>query len=116
MAIGNHIAYLLLSFCFTVFVGQTLFKHGRLFLLECLGNETAADSLNMLFLVGFYLVNLAFIFIALRYGETGTTLVSSVEVIGGRVGLVTLIMGLLHFNNLFWCNLARNRNSNTINN
>ena len=109
MAIANHLIYLVLSVAFTIYVGQSLYSNGRPFLMECLGNDKLADSVNRLFLVGFYLLNSAFVFLMLRYGETGLTLEHSLQVLSGRVGLVALVMGGMHFNNLFWCEMARNR-------
>lgn len=109
MAVANHLIYLFLSIAFTVYVGQSLYSNGRPFLMECLGNVKTADAVNRLFLVGFYLMNSAFIFLMLRYGETGLTLEHSLEVLSGRVGFVTLVMGGMHFNNLYWCELVRNR-------
>ena len=109
MAVANHLIYLVLSVAFTVYVGQSLYSNGRPFLLECLGNIKTADAVNRLFLVGFYLMNSALVFLMMRYGETGVTIEQSLQVLSGRVGLVALVMGGMHFNNLFWCEMARNR-------
>ena len=109
MAVANHLVYLSLSIAFTVYVGQSLYSQGHLFLMECLGNVKTAAAVNRLFLVGLYLMNTAFIFLMLRYGETGQTLEQSLEVISGRIGFVALVMGGMHFHNLYWCEIARSR-------
>ena len=109
MAIANHLIYVALSIAFSILVGQSLYTNGRPFLLECLGNAKTADAVNRFFLVGFYLLNSAFIFIILKFGETGSTLERSLEMIAGRVGFVALVMGGMHFNNLFWCEFARRK-------
>jgi hypothetical protein len=109
MAIANHLIYLVLSIAFTVLVGQSLYTNGRPFLMECLGNAKTADAVNRFFLLGFYLMNSAFIFFALRFGETGATLEQSLEMIAGRVGFVALVMGGMHFNNLYWCEFVRQK-------
>lgn len=109
MAIANHLIYVTFGLGFTIFVGQSLYANGRPFLLECWGNVGTADAVNRLLLVGFYLMNSAFILIILKYGETGTTLERSMELIAGRVGLVALVMGSMHFNNLIWCEFVRRR-------
>lgn len=111
MAVANHLIYLVLSVAFTVMVGRSLFVNGRPFLLECLGSEKLADATNRMFLVGFYLMNVGLVFIALRFGATGIALQDSLEVLASRVGTVALVMGSMHFNNLFWCELIRNRRS-----
>ena len=110
MAVTNHAIYLLFSVTFTIVVGRSLFRHGRLFLIECFqGSERHADALNRLFLTGFYLLNTAFVCFMLRYGQTGTSLLTSLELIAGRVGTVSLLMGVMHFHNLYWCNRLRQR-------
>ena len=109
MAIANHLIYVVLSVAFTVFVGQSLYFNGRPFLIECWGTARIADAVNRLLLVGFYLMNSAFVLIILRFGETGSTIERSLELIAGRVGFVALVMGAMHVNNLFLCDLARRK-------
>lgn len=109
METANHLIYLVLGISFTVLVGRSLYNNGRPFLLECWEDTAIADAVNRFFLVGFYLMNSAFIFFILRFGETGATVERSLEVLSGRVGFVALVMGAMHFNNLFWCNFLRIR-------
>jgi len=109
METANHLIYLVLGISFTILVGRSLYDNGRHFLLECWHDAATADAVNRFFLVGFYLMNSAFIFAILRFGETGLTIEHSLEVLACRVGFVALVMGAMHFNNLFWCNLLRNR-------
>ncbi|MCA9218111.1 MAG: hypothetical protein KDB27_33800 [Planctomycetales bacterium] len=108
LAATNHVLYLVCSAAFTIFTGQSLFANGRPFLMECFRNAKAADATNRLFLIGFYLLNTAFVCITLRFGETGTTAVATIELLSTRVGVVVLTMGIMHFNNLYWCNRIRN--------
>jgi hypothetical protein len=105
----NHLIYLGISAAFTVLVGRSLYQHGKPFLIECWKDAATAEAVNKFFLVGFYLMNLAFIFAILRFGKTGLTIEDSLEVLSGRIGIVALVMGVMHFNNLFWCLLLRHR-------
>jgi len=69
MMISTYLIYLALSLGITYWVGQTLHRNGRVFLIENFeGQESLADSINHLLLVGFYLVNVGFVSLALRYG------------------------------------------------
>ncbi len=53
----TYVVYLLLSIALTVWVARTLFKNGRIFLVDVFhGNEALADSVNHLLVVGFYLI------------------------------------------------------------
>ena len=103
MAVLNHVLYLTFSAAFTFGVGRSLYQSGKPFLMECFQNELTADVVNRLFLIGFYLMNFAFVLVTLRLGETGTTVVDTIETLGTRVGAVVMTMGVMHFNNLYWC-------------
>src|SRR3712207_7694262 len=47
------------SVSLTVWVARTLYRNGRVFLVEAFrGNEAVADSVNHLLVVGFYLINI----------------------------------------------------------
>ncbi len=101
MMIGTYLAYLCLSLGITYWVGQTLHRNGRVFLVENFhGQETLADSINHLLLIGFYLVNIGFVSLALRYGTKPTDLVEAIEFLSTKVGLVVVILGLMHFANM----------------
>ena len=96
-----YIAYLSLSIAMTVWVGRSLNKNGRVFLVENFsGNESLAESVNHLLLVGFYLINFGFISLALKYGDKPGTLEQAIEFLSTKVGLVILILGIMHFFNM----------------
>lgn len=99
--IGTYIAYLAISVCLTVWVARTLHKNGRVFLVESfLGNEGLADSVNHLLVVGFYLINIGYVTLALKYGAAAANAQEAVETLSTKVGLVLLVLGVMHFFNL----------------
>jgi len=101
MMVYTYAVYLVVSLAITFFVGRTLNKNGRVFLVDNFkGNEELADSTNHLLLVGFYLVNLGFISLALKYGEKPFDLVTSIEFLSTKIGLVIVVLGGLHFFNM----------------
>jgi hypothetical protein len=101
MMIATYVVYLVLSLGVTYWVGQTLQRNGRVFLVENFqGQEALADSINHLLLVGFYLVNIGFVALALRYGTKPTDLVEAFEFLSTKVGLVVVILGFIHFTNM----------------
>jgi hypothetical protein len=103
-----YLAYLLLSVGLTVWVGWTLYKNGRVFLIDALtGNEKLADSLNHLLLVGFYLVNVGFVSLYLKYGPTITDAKGALEYVSTKIGIVLLVLGAMHFFNLFVLSCVR---------
>jgi hypothetical protein len=101
MMLWTYLAYVVVSLAVTVWVGRSLHSNGRVFLVENFhGRERLADSVNHLLLVGFYLVNIGFICLALRYGEKPTDLVSAVEFLSTKIGLVVVLLGFMHFFNM----------------
>ena len=101
MTVWTYIIYLGISVAMTVWVAQTLFKHGRIFLVETFsGKEDLTDSVNHLLVVGFYLINIGYVTLALQYGAKPADMASAIEVLSTKVGLVLLVLGFMHFFNL----------------
>ena len=99
--VTTYLAYLLLSVCLTVWVARTLHKNGRIFLVESFhGNEPLADSVNHLLVVGFYLINIGYVTLALKYGAGAANAQQALENLSTKVGLVLLVLGFMHFFNL----------------
>ena len=97
----TYLLYLAISICLTIWVAQTLFKNGRLFLVDVFhGNEPLADSVNHLLVVGFYLINLGYVSLALRVGTVVENAREAIEALSWKVGLVLLVLGAMHFFNL----------------
>jgi hypothetical protein len=97
----TYAVYVAISLAITVWVGRTLNKNGRVFLVENFqGQEALADSINHLLLVGFYLVNIGFISLALRYGEKPSDATGAVEFLSTKIGLVVVVLGVMHFFNM----------------
>jgi hypothetical protein len=108
--VGAYIAYLTISIALTVWVARTLVRNGRIFLVDSfLGNEPLADSVNHLLAVGFYLVNIGYVALALKYGEKPIDLAQTIETLSTKVGLVLLVLGAMHFFNLYIFSRLRRR-------
>jgi hypothetical protein len=106
-AVSTEIAYLFISIAITVWVGRTLFKNGRVFLVDALsGSETLADSVNHLLVVGFYLINIGYVCLALKDSHA-QDLITAIEMLASKVGLVMLVLGAMHFFNLYVFNRIR---------
>lgn len=102
MNLATYLTYLIVSIAFTVWVARTLHKHGRVFLVDSFHrNEELADSVNHLLVVGFYLLNIGFISLTLKYGDRVTTLDEGLEVLCTKVGCVLVVLGLIHLMNIY---------------
>lgn len=97
----TYLLYLSLSIALTIWVAHTLHKNGRPFLVEVFrGNEVLADSVNHLLVVGFYLINLGFISLRLTSRESVGNARLGIELLSGKVGMVLVVLGIMHFFNL----------------
>jgi len=106
----TYLAYLCLSIALTVWVAQTLFKNGRVFLVEVFhGNESVADSVNHLLVVGFYLINFGYVTLALKIGYEVESARAGIEALSWKIGLVLLVLGAMHFFNLIVFSRIRHR-------
>ncbi len=94
----TYAQYIVLSLALTIWVGRSLFKNGRPFLVDAFsGNEKLADSVNHLLRIGLYLINIGYVSIALRYGDKPTNFHEAIETLSSKMGYVLLVIGLVHF-------------------
>lgn len=108
--VTTYLVYLAISIGLTVWVARTLFKNGRVFLVDAFhGNEPLADSVNHLLVVGFYLINRGYVSLALEVGYDVSTTRESIEALSRKVGLVLLVLGAMHFFNLLIFSRMRRR-------
>ena len=101
-AVSAYIAYLLISISVTIWVARALSRNGRVFLIDTfLHNEPLADAVNNLLVVGFYLINVGYVALALRYGARPTDPAETIGTMSTKVGLVLFVLGGMHFFNLY---------------
>ena len=110
IGIWTYLIYLAVSISLTIWVARTLHKNGRVFLVDVFhGNEPLADSVNHLLVVGFYLINLGYVSLALKLGYNIATAKEGIEALSVKVGTVLLVLGGMHFFNLFIFSRMRRR-------
>lgn len=98
----TYAAYVIISVTMTIWVARTLHGNGLIFLIDAFGgNKEMAASVNHLLVVGFYLVNLGFILLFLKLGAHPGTIVEGVEYLASKLGVVMLVLGAMHFFNMF---------------
>ena len=110
--IACYFSYLIISVALTIWVARTLHNGGRVFLIDAFnGNEELADSVNRLLVVGFYLINVGYIALALKTQAPISTLREAIELESTKLGVVLLILGGMHFFNILV--LAKMRKNST---
>ncbi len=108
--ITTYLVYLAISISLSVWVARTFHANGRGFLVDSfLGNERLADSVNHLLVVGFYLINVGYVTLALKYGVTAATAQECLEILSTKIGMVLLVLGFMHFFNLYVFTRMRKR-------
>ena len=105
-----YFVYLTISIGLTVWVARTLSKNGRIFLVDSFGgNSVLAESGNHRLVVGFYLINIGYVGLALKSEAMLETTSQAMEFLSGKVGLVLIILGGMHFFNFFVFSRIRRR-------
>ena len=64
-----------------------------------------------IYVVGFYLINFGYVSLALQLGYTVATAQESIEALSVKVGMVLIVLGGMHFFNLFIFSRMRRRSS-----
>lgn len=94
--------YLPITIILTIWVARTLFTNGKVFLIEIFHQDlTLAESVNKLLLVGFYLINIGYAVYTLQVVGTIETTQRVIEILSKKVGWIILVLGAMHFFNLF---------------
>ena len=110
MIVQSYLVYLAVTLTVTIWVAHTLRRNGRVFLLDAFhGNDALADSVNHLLVVGFYLINLGYISLALKYGEPARSAQEVMEYLSWKLGIVAVVLGVMHFFNLLVLSQWRKR-------
>ena len=110
LVILQHLTYLALSLGTTAWVGRTLYRNGAAFLADTfLGKELLADSVNRLLLVGFYLINGGWVVRTIKGAMVPDGPSQVIENVAASFGTVLLILGVMHFGNLYVLTRMRRR-------
>lgn len=108
--VGTYVVYLLITVPLTIWVARTLSRNGRVFLADVFEDKVAlADAVNQLLVVGFYLLNIGFVMLYLRAGSTVYDLTGLFEALSVKIGIVMLVLGGVHFMNVYVFNAIRRR-------
>jgi len=105
----DYFIYIAASGLLTVWVGHTLHRNGRPFLVSVSKEDGLADSVNRLLVVGFYLINFGAAAILINTGGAPGSVADMLKQTVTRIGVVLLVLGFMHFNNLLILRTIRRR-------
>ena len=98
----SYLIYLVITVITTILVAKNLFSNGKVFLVDIFhGNTELAIAVNNLLLAGFYLINIGYAVYTLRVFETIVNAQELIEVLSIKTGAIILILGGMHFGNMF---------------
>jgi hypothetical protein len=97
-----YLVYLLVSVGLTVWVATTLSRNGLVFLEDVFADSRLARAVNQLLVMGFYLLNLGYVAVAMRSSARIPDAARALETLSYKIGLVLLVLGVLHVCNVFF--------------
>jgi hypothetical protein len=97
-----YVLYLLISVVLTIVTATILARSGRIFLTRMLGGDEAlGQAISRLLAVGFYLLNLGFVILAMRDTGSVHSTQQAIQVLSTKLGEAVLVIGVLHLVNVF---------------
>lgn len=97
-----YLIYLPVVMLLTWYVAHTLFKNGKVFMLDIFRGKTdIALSTNRLFETGFYLLNLGYAFLIMEVDYSIVDQQSILEVLSSKIGGFCIYLGIMLFFNMY---------------
>jgi hypothetical protein len=101
-----YLIYLIITYLITVQVGLSFYRNGWVYLKDLLSeDETLAGTVNRILLTGYYLLNLGYAAIMIRFWEkveTWTALLSSICAMTGKIMLTLAVIHFINMAVIFW--------------
>ena len=99
----GYCIYLPIALFLTYYVSKTLFKNGKIFMLDIFkGREDIAEATNRLFETGFYLLNIGFALMILEMNIYKDDYQSLIEALSYKIGGFAIYLGIMLFFNLYF--------------
>ncbi|MFT6715406.1 MAG: amino acid permease [Saprospiraceae bacterium] len=97
-----YAVYLPIVLLLTFFVARSLFKSGKVFMLDIFNQrEDIAEATNRLFKVGFYLLNVGFALLILKIYASTVDYQDIIEILSYKIGGFSIYLGIMLFLNMF---------------
>jgi hypothetical protein len=106
----TYLLYLAVTIPLTLWVAKALHRHGETFLVDVFqGDVRLASAVNQLLVIGFYLMNFGYVSYFMASTVQVDTARKVLEVLSTKVGGVALVVGAVHFVNVWCLNAFRRR-------
>lgn len=115
--IAAYMIYLAMMVYIIVYVGKYFFINGRIFIISLFKNDVAlADKVNRILLVAYYLFNIGYALLRLNNWKRINSVEMLIADLSVNLGLLILILGLMHYMNMFIIYFLSKTKSNSITN
>jgi hypothetical protein len=106
----TYLLYFVVTIPLTVWVARALHRYGQVFLNDVFhGDLTLAHAVNQLLVIGFCLLNLGYVALFMTSNAQIDSNRRVLEVLSTKVGGVAVVVGLVHFANVWAFNAFRRR-------
>jgi hypothetical protein len=95
-----YFLYLLISLTLTIFVGNHLHEHGKIWILNLLEDDIISFRVNDILLLLYRLLNIGYILFTLMNKVVPSGLVNAFTFLSERLGLIAIILASLHYQNI----------------
>lgn len=115
--VAAYIVYLILTIFIIVYVGKLFYRNGRIFILALLKDDAGmTDYLNNILLIAYYLFNIGYAFVKLRFWTKIVNFEMLIASISSNMGILIFILAFTHYMNmlLIWY-LSGSKNSSITN-
>ena len=96
----GYLIYLPITAFITIIVGKSFHKHGIHYIKSIINEKKIATALNNLLLIGYYLVNIGYAFIAIIKWEHMSNSHQLIEEVSLRTAYIILLLTLMHYTNI----------------
>jgi hypothetical protein len=93
--------YLAIMIFIIVYVGKLFHSNGRVFIISFFhGHVQQADNLNNILLLAYYLFNIGYAFVKLRFWTHVDGIGILISSLGTNIGILILILAITHYFNM----------------
>lgn len=107
-----YIIYILITVLIIYRIGKMFHRNGRIFILQLQqGDVHTTDTVNNILLVAYYLFNIGYAFVRLRFWERVQSVAQLIDSVGHHIGILVLILALTHYCNMLLIYLLSRKQS-----
>ncbi len=98
----TYIFYILISSLIVIYVGNFCYKNGKVYILSYFPNDiNFGNGINKLLRIAYYLLNIGLAIYSLNSIKNISDRVEAISEISQRLSFILLIIGILHFINIY---------------